>query len=92
VLECITQRVRGHYEGDPQKYRDAAEMGLAAEADPVQLARDTLLKQGCTEAQMQAEAAEIQARIEAAVAAARADALPPFDSALADVYTPEQAR
>src|SRR5690606_10336086 len=26
VLECITHRVRGHYEGDPQKYRDADEL------------------------------------------------------------------
>ena len=27
LLECLTHRLRGHYEGDPQRYRDA----LAAE-------------------------------------------------------------
>ncbi|HEX2115273.1 MAG TPA: hypothetical protein VHM01_12780, partial [Alphaproteobacteria bacterium] len=26
ILECLTQRWRGHYEGDPQKYRDAQEL------------------------------------------------------------------
>lgn len=92
VLECITQRVRGHYEGDPQKYRDAAEMGLAAEADPLQRARQSLLALGCTEDQLQSAGAAIDARIEAAVAAARADSLPAFESALADVYTPEHTR
>jgi pyruvate dehydrogenase E1 component alpha subunit len=92
VLECVTQRVRGHFEGDPQKYRDAAEMGLAAEADPLVRARSRLLELGCTEAALQAEAAQVDARIEAAIAAARADTLPTFEAALADVYTPEHAR
>ena len=26
VLECRTHRVRGHFEGDPQKYRAADEL------------------------------------------------------------------
>ncbi len=91
VLECITQRVRGHYEGDPQKYRDAAEMGLAAGADPVLRARAALLELGCPQARLDEATAQADARIDAAVAAARADALPAFPSALADVYTPEHA-
>ncbi|QHE83887.1 thiamine pyrophosphate-dependent dehydrogenase E1 component subunit alpha [Hydrogenophaga sp. BPS33] len=88
VLECITHRVRGHYEGDPQKYREAAELEGVSEHDPLRQARSALLAMGLEEAALQQEAAAIEQRIEAAVAAARADALPTFESALADVYTP----
>ncbi|HMM72604.1 MAG TPA: thiamine pyrophosphate-dependent dehydrogenase E1 component subunit alpha [Rhodocyclaceae bacterium] len=46
VLECMTDRVRGHYEGDPQKYRDVAELqGLAAK-DPLARARSRLEQAG----------------------------------------------
>jgi pyruvate dehydrogenase E1 component alpha subunit len=89
VLECITHRVRGHFEGDPQKYRDPAELLTAASADPIQRLRASLLDAGCTDAQLAQEEAQIQAEVEAAIAAARADALPEFEAALADVYTPE---
>ena len=92
VLECVTQRARGHFEGDPQKYRDAAELGLTAEADPLNRARTHLLALGCSEDTLQAEAAQVDARIQAAIDAARADSLPAFEAALADVYTPEHAR
>lgn len=91
VLECITHRVRGHYEGDPQKYRDAAELAGVAEHDPLSKARTALLAMGVEEQQLQHGATEIDQRIEAAVSAARADALPAFEAALADVYSPEVA-
>lgn len=89
VLECLTQRVRGHYEGDPQKYRDAAELAAVSDSDPIERARRALLAQGMTDAQLQAEREAILERIARAVAMARADALPTFAEALADVYTPE---
>jgi len=92
VLECLTQRVRGHYEGDPQKYREAAELDAAAESDPLRRARVTLGALDVAHEQMDAEESRIRERIDAAVAAARADALPRFEAALADVYTPEVAR
>jgi TPP-dependent pyruvate/acetoin dehydrogenase alpha subunit len=89
VIECLTHRVRGHFEGDPQKYRAAAELAAAAEACPVGRMRATLQQLGSSPDQLAAEEAAIDARIEAAIAAARADALPEFQAALADVYTPE---
>jgi TPP-dependent pyruvate/acetoin dehydrogenase alpha subunit len=92
VLECFTHRVRGHFEGDPQKYRDAAELTAAADADPIRRTRDLLIGLGCSASQLDAEEAQINARIDAAIAAARADALPEFEAALADVYTPEVTR
>lgn len=92
VLECITHRVRGHYEGDPQKYRDGADLAAASADCPIALLHATLLGLGCSAEELAAEAAQIDARISAAIAAARLDALPDFASALNDVYTPESTQ
>lgn len=84
VLECATTRVRGHYEGDSQKYRDTNELQAVHEHDPLIRARTALQAEGVdTESLDQAN----MQRVAAAVEAARADALPSFESALRDVYT-----
>lgn len=88
VLECVTHRVRGHYEGDPQKYRDADELqGLSAK-DPLVRARAALAQAGVAPAEIERIDREVLARVEAAITAARADALPLFEDAAGDVYTP----
>jgi pyruvate dehydrogenase E1 component alpha subunit len=87
LLECVTFRVRGHFEGDAQKYRDAAELQGLAARDPLARAKSALLETGADEATLARLEADIGAEIEAAIAAARADAAPDFDAALADVYT-----
>src|SRR5262249_40542467 len=35
LLECLTHRLRGHYEGDPGRYRDALESAEWQERDPI---------------------------------------------------------
>jgi pyruvate dehydrogenase E1 component alpha subunit len=87
VLECITCRVRGHFEGDAQKYRDDAEIRALAAKDPIELARGLLLRAGESESGLAAIAADAETEVTASIAAARADALPDFDLAYADVYT-----
>jgi len=88
VLECITYRVRGHYEGDPQKYRDAEELqGLSAK-DPLARTRSQLAQVGVPVAKINRIDRETLTCIEAAIAAARADVLPVFEDAVGDVYTP----
>lgn len=88
VLECITDRVRGHYEGDPQKYRDPAELeGLAAK-DPLVRMRAVLDQSGVAGADIERLEQEILAEIKSAIEAARADELPVFEDAVSDVYTP----
>jgi acetoin:2,6-dichlorophenolindophenol oxidoreductase subunit alpha len=72
LLECLTYRRRGHYEGDQQKYRDAA-------AEEEWLARDPIAR--FTERFIQDDAAleierEAAAEIEAAVAFARDSPFP----------------
>jgi TPP-dependent pyruvate/acetoin dehydrogenase alpha subunit len=87
IVECATRRVRGHYEGDPQKYRDQQELGGLDVHDPIRRAAEALAAAGVAASVLDAIAAEVDAEVIAAVEAARADALPDFDAALADVYT-----
>ena len=35
LLECLTQRLRGHYEGDPERYRTAVAAEEWQELDPI---------------------------------------------------------
>jgi len=86
VLECSTKRVRGHYEGDPQKYRDAAELATLDQADPLIAGRKRLMELGMSEIEVQAIDDEIQAEVRAAIERARADVLPDFEQALQGVY------
>lgn len=89
VLECITRRVRGHYEGDPQKYRTDADAD--PDADPLARSLARLKQARAKQAEIDALAAEVEAEIEAAVEAARAAPQADFGAALADVYTQERA-
>jgi pyruvate dehydrogenase E1 component alpha subunit len=84
VLECITTRVRGHFEGDSQKYRDVGELESVHEHDPLTAARQQLHAAGVDTAALDDD---IGAQVEAAIEAARADALPTPEAAIRDVYT-----
>jgi acetoin:2,6-dichlorophenolindophenol oxidoreductase subunit alpha len=72
LLECLTYRRRGHYEGDQQKYRDAAADEEWRERDPI-----ARLTQSSVDAEVAAEIErEAAAEIEAAVAFARQSPFP----------------
>lgn len=43
-IECLTQRMRGHYEGDPAKYRELSELAEWKRKDPIARAARVLLK------------------------------------------------
>jgi len=86
ILECATHRVRGHYEGDPQTYRDADELGSAAKADPIRNARELLFARGFEPQVLENLDAEILAMVNDSVNRARLDPPPEFDPACADVY------
>ena len=77
LLECLTHRLRGHYEGDPAHYREALEAEDWQEKDPIQRlqrrgAEEGWLAEGDAE-QIEREAAEA---VEAAVEFARASPFP----------------
>jgi 2-oxoisovalerate dehydrogenase E1 component len=48
LVEAVTMRVRGHYEGDRQSYRDADPPAAHPAADPLLRARDRLAQLGLT--------------------------------------------
>lgn len=86
ALECMTTRVRGHFEGDAQKYRDPAEIAALAARDPVRGVADQLAALGLGVEAMEKIDGEVVAAIEAAVAHARTGTDPSFEAACADVY------
>jgi TPP-dependent pyruvate/acetoin dehydrogenase alpha subunit len=82
VLEFGTTRIRGHYEGDAQKYRNDA----APAADPLVVARKRLEARAVSVAELNAIEEGIRSRVGAAVDAARLSREPTLESAAADVY------
>lgn len=64
LLEMHAFRYRGHYEGDFQKYRDAAEIDGFAEVDPVAKAARRLVERG---EETEAELDELRQRVDAEI-------------------------
>jgi acetoin:2,6-dichlorophenolindophenol oxidoreductase subunit alpha len=88
LVECKTTRVRGHFEGDPQKYRDADEFDEIGRKDPLKRAAEELRAIGVAETDVAAIDETARRRVDEAVAAARAGTAPAPGAALADVYSP----
>jgi acetoin:2,6-dichlorophenolindophenol oxidoreductase subunit alpha len=72
LLECLTYRRRGHYEGDQQKYRDAAAEEEWRERDPIARLTESFIDDDAA-GEIEREAA---AEIEAAVRFARESPFP----------------
>jgi acetoin:2,6-dichlorophenolindophenol oxidoreductase subunit alpha len=80
LLECLTQRLRGHYEGDPAKYREAIAKSDWQQRDPIQrLCRRGSAKGWFSEDEAAAAERDAAAAVEEAVAFARASPFPPAD-------------
>jgi pyruvate dehydrogenase E1 component alpha subunit len=87
LLEVNTYRFMGHFEGDPDRYRDDEERDLARSRDALAALHDRLLESG---ADLDAVRTELEAEIDAAVAFAKASPWP--DPAEIERYVyPEEA-
>jgi acetoin:2,6-dichlorophenolindophenol oxidoreductase subunit alpha len=76
LLECMTHRRRGHYEGDQQGYRDALADAEWARLDPVARLQASALERGwIDEAAADAIAADAAAEVDRAVAVGRASSV-----------------
>jgi len=83
-LLCETQRLVGHYIGDPQVYRDKEEFNRLQEtADPIELLREKL---GLTDEEYETVDREVQELVEASVEFAKAGTDPKPEDALKNVY------
>jgi pyruvate dehydrogenase E1 component alpha subunit len=88
LLECVTYRWRGHYEGDPQPYRTQDEVADWKLRDPLLRTEARLRELGLVDdAGLARIAAEVAALVDDAVAFARAAPEPDERSALDDVTT-----
>jgi TPP-dependent pyruvate/acetoin dehydrogenase alpha subunit len=78
LLECLTHRLRGHYEGDAVAYREALSAEDWRRKDPlVQLSRMCIERGWLTQADLDAIEAQARAAVERALAFARASRDPP---------------
>jgi acetoin:2,6-dichlorophenolindophenol oxidoreductase subunit alpha len=92
LLEAKTYRIRGHFEGDPELYRDDEERLEAAERDPLPRLRERLLADGAAgESELETMQAEILAAIEAAIEFAKASPWPDPRELTRYVYAGEAA-
>ncbi len=87
LLECLTVRLRGHYEGDPQVYREALAAEEWQKLDPIL----RLQRRGVEEGWLDDDAAaqleqDARGEVEAAVELARASSYPQPALAAALVY------
>jgi pyruvate dehydrogenase E1 component alpha subunit len=92
LVECKTTRVRGHFEGDPQKYRDAGEFDEIGRKDPLTRAAGELRAMGVPDGEIATIDEVARRRVDEAVAVARAGTAPAPEAALADVYSPKSSR
>ncbi len=90
IVEATTYRWHGHYEGDPESYRDAAELAEWKQRDPLIVLEATLRERGHAE-RIETVAQAVAAEIERAIAAAVAAPAPAVETAADYVITPRRA-
>ena len=84
-IHAVTYRFKGHVSVDPGTYRDPEEVAAALKADPLIVAREKLLKQGASAADIDAIDAQAKAEIDRALAVAEAAPWPDVASAYEDI-------
>jgi 2-oxoisovalerate dehydrogenase E1 component len=72
IIEADTYRWSGHYEGDPQRYRDPADIESAKRNDPLARCRAQLRLRGVDEQTLIAVETTVGAELDAAIESARA--------------------
>jgi TPP-dependent pyruvate/acetoin dehydrogenase alpha subunit len=78
LLECLTHRLRGHYEGDPGAYREAVPGAVWQEQDPIlRLQRHGVAQGWFAEDELAAVESEATDAVEQAVQFARESPFPP---------------
>jgi acetoin:2,6-dichlorophenolindophenol oxidoreductase subunit alpha len=90
LLECITYRWHGHFEGDGQRYRDKAETEEWKKRDPILKLASVIGDSAGDRSRLADIAREAESEMREAVAWASADREPAPDSVWADVYHDEE--
>ncbi|HEX5606235.1 MAG TPA: thiamine pyrophosphate-dependent dehydrogenase E1 component subunit alpha [Candidatus Binatia bacterium] len=86
-VECLTHRMRGHYEGDPAKYRELSQLAEWKKQDPIaRVARALRSKKMITTKQTEAIEAEARAMAEKAAEFALSSPWPAAEEVDSTVY------
>ena len=80
IVEAITYRWHGHYEGDPQRYRTPEELSEWKQRDPLIVNAQLLRERGVDEAALADIDARVSAELDRDIDAARAYAAPAADT------------
>ena len=86
LLEMDTTRWRGHFEGDPQRYRSPEDLRAMTDRDPLAAWRTALIGRGVDVEILDAIEAEVAAEVKVAVEAVELMAPSRADELLRDVY------
>jgi TPP-dependent pyruvate/acetoin dehydrogenase alpha subunit len=87
LLEFKTNRWHGHFEGDPQKYRNKDELEKSRSQDPIEyFAKQSLKKKFIELAEIEKVNQEVLSEVEEAVKYAQESSLPNFDDEPNKVY------
>jgi pyruvate dehydrogenase E1 component alpha subunit len=90
LIEAKTYRLKGHYEGDPQDYRERDEISEWAANDPVSTFRDRLVSdERATDEQLAAIDQRVAAEVSDAMEYALGSPKPTVEEIVSDVYAGE---
>jgi len=87
-VECLTQRMRGHYEGDPAKYRELSQLEDWQKKDPIaRVVRALKSQKALTDRELAAIESEAQALAEKAAEFSLSSPWPASDQVASQVTT-----
>lgn len=92
IVECMTWRMRGHYEGDPASYRPKEETEEWAKKDPIDNFRVYLLNEGIDEQEIIEIENKMDKEIEDALQFALDSPFPDPSEVITDVYSSDNER
>jgi len=88
LLECLTYRYYGQYEGDAQLYKPPEEVDFFRQRDPLRLFRQRVVREGwLTSSEIDAIEAQVGEEVEDALRFAESTPFPAVEELLTDVYT-----
>jgi pyruvate dehydrogenase E1 component alpha subunit len=86
LLEIMTYRFRGHSMGDPERYREQAEVKKWEESDPIGIYRANLIKKKFSGVQLDEIDTKVEVEIAKAVEFAEASPEPGLEELFKDIY------
>ena len=88
LIEIETDRLLGHFQGDPELYREEGEVERLKEKDPIQRLKQQLLDRGVQPTDLETMEHRSRQAVDQAYAYARDSQYPKAEDALDDVFAP----